>query len=167
MDGKTSGWKQQCTRIRQGCPLSPYLFVILMTVIFHDIHENDQLKMTKQRIMGTQADEVLYADDTICMAQNERAMNRLLKAIEEEGASYGMKLNKGKCEMLGFGKIQQIKFREGSKVNRRPEAKYLGCVLNEKTILARIYKHVSPRATKSCKNCMLSSDMGTVHTRLS
>ena len=132
MDGKSSGWKKQSTGIRQGCPLSPYLFIVLMTVMFHDIHENDKQKMTRQRIKGTQADEVIYADDTICIGQSERAINRLLKTIEEEGAKYGMILNKGKCEMVGCGKLQKIKFGDGSKVNRKYEAKYLGCMLNEK-----------------------------------
>ena len=84
------------------------LFIVLMTVMFHDKHENDKQKMTRQRIKGTQADEVIYADDTICIGQSERAINRLLKAIEEEeGAKYGMKLNKGNCEMVGFGKLQK------------------------------------------------------------
>ena len=41
MDGKTSSWCLQETGIRQGCLLSPYLFIIVMTVLFHDIHEND------------------------------------------------------------------------------------------------------------------------------
>ena len=132
MDGKKSEWKKQKTGIRQGCPLSPYLFVIFMTVLFHDIHQGDQLKMKQQRVVGTQADEVLYADDAICIAQNERAMNRLLAAIETEGAKYGMKLNRSKCEVLGFGEFSAIKFQDGTLVKRKEEVKYLGCLLNDR-----------------------------------
>ena len=75
MDGRKSAWKQQQTGIRQGCPLSPYLLIIFMSVLFRHIHQNDRLKLVRQRIRGTQADQVLYADDTICIAQSERAMN--------------------------------------------------------------------------------------------
>ena len=65
--------------------MSPYLFIILMTAMFHDIHQEDTIKMKKHRVVGTEEDEVLYADDTICISRDEKAMNRLLSAIEREG----------------------------------------------------------------------------------
>ena len=64
MDGQTSKRYKQDTGIRQGCPLPPYLFLIVMTVVFHDIHEEDRQHLTKHRIQGVNYDEVLYADDT-------------------------------------------------------------------------------------------------------
>ena len=37
VEGHSSTWKTQETGIRQGCPLSPYLLLIVMTVPFADI----------------------------------------------------------------------------------------------------------------------------------
>ena len=102
MEGVESAWTKQTTGFCQGCPLSPYLFVVIMSCLFHDIHHQDKLEVAEHRMEGMEHDEILYADDTICMTQDEKAMNRILAAIETEGATYGLKLNLKKCEYLHF-----------------------------------------------------------------
>ena len=39
--GYYSDWKKQTAGIRQGCTLSPYLFLILMTAVCHDVDDPD------------------------------------------------------------------------------------------------------------------------------
>ena len=69
-----------------------------MTVIFHDIHDKDRQDMAAHRVIGTNFDEVLFADDTICISESAEALTRLLHSIEEEGEKYGLTLNKDTCE---------------------------------------------------------------------
>ena len=96
----SSTWRKQRRGIWQGCPLSPYLFVILMTVMFRDIHGD--LGSTRGRLEDLGFTELLYADDTALVTKNVHAMNRLLAQIEKHAAYYGLNFNKGKCVSMAF-----------------------------------------------------------------
>jgi hypothetical protein len=102
-----------------------------MTFMLADIHDGDTQRLIEHRIPGAGFDEVLYADDTICMSMNTRAMNKLLASIEREGAKYGMKLNKSKCELVKTNKNPNVHFANGQRVPPKDEVKYLGCHLNK------------------------------------
>ena len=108
-----------------------------MTVMFNDIHQDDKQNLIKHRIQGTNYDEVLYADDTICVSTNTMALNKLLASIEEEANKYGLTLNKTKCEVMYNSTKANVHFRDGTEVPMKKEVKYLGCNINVEGNAAR------------------------------
>ena len=100
MNGQTSSIFRQATGIRQGCTLSPYLFLILMTAIFHDVREDPALdeELFEHRPPNHDFDEVLYADDTIIFSTCSKTLQKYLHVIEDTACTYGLHLNKKKCE---------------------------------------------------------------------
>ena len=122
-----SDYKRQNAGIRQGCPLSPYLFIIGMTVMLHDIYDRINSKVENSKPVGFCHANLLFADDTLLITRNTRAMNILIKEIETESAKYNMNLNKHKCEFIASGNYTpNVYFTSGQKLKQVADAKYLG-----------------------------------------
>ena len=96
--GRTSTRRRQRAGIRQGCPLSPYLFRVLMTVIMEDVKEGlteqEQIELRQGTPQRRGINKVFYADDTILLTTTKQSMENLLHSIERESAKYNMKLNR-------------------------------------------------------------------------
>ena len=76
--GKRSSERRRNSGIIQGCPLSPNLFVIVMTAIMKDIgsqltHDERHILSNEQPIGMDGHDKLLYADDTLIPASSKQA----------------------------------------------------------------------------------------------
>ncbi len=76
--------------------LSPYLFILLMTGIFRDIHKQYDTKLRSGMLEG----DTMLAHDSMLALRNTKAANTLLQAIQDESGYYGIRLNKDKYSMI-------------------------------------------------------------------
>ena len=69
--------KKQLTGIRQGCPLSPYLFILPLTTITFDVKKKmnleEQIIVNAGKLHNIDLTELFYADDTLIMASSAAA----------------------------------------------------------------------------------------------
>ena len=74
----TSDDRIQSAGIRQGCPLSPYLFILVMSCIDSDIGALKDNVIKSNRTPGINFDSIYFADDTILFSQNPAALKKLI-----------------------------------------------------------------------------------------
>ena len=88
--------------VRQGCPLSPYLFVLTVEVLAKAIRENKNIKgilVNQNEIKISQ-----YADDmTLILDGSKSSLEASLKILDKFGAVSGLRLNDKKTEALWIG----------------------------------------------------------------
>ena len=91
-DGSFSTEHTQRAGISQGCPLSPFLCVMLMTVLIEDAVAslgNDDKQLHETGALAS----ILYADDTFLVGVSTPSLQRFLDAVAASGAQYGLSLH--------------------------------------------------------------------------
>ena len=88
--------------IRQGCPLSPYLFVIVMSVIMDEVESllKEQGVPLNTWSKYKSGFDLEYADDTLLMGQTIPQLQSIFSAVETVSSRYGLLLNKDKTVLL-------------------------------------------------------------------
>ena len=91
--------------VRQGCPLSPYLFIICIELMSIDIELNTQIKGIQ--INNIELKQSLFADDASFILDGSRiSFETLIKIIDEFAAISGLTLNRHKCKILKIGALK-------------------------------------------------------------
>ena len=100
-NGTTSRYFELGEGVREGDPLSPYLFILIAEILGNAIRQNENIKGIK--LKHSEIKILQYADDTCGILQDIKSAKHFLKTIEEFGEYSGLKLNKEKTEGIWIG----------------------------------------------------------------
>uniref|UniRef100_A0A803TV12 Reverse transcriptase domain-containing protein n=1 Tax=Anolis carolinensis TaxID=28377 RepID=A0A803TV12_ANOCA len=118
---------------RQGCPLSPLIFIMALETLLRAIRNDSNLQ--GPRIDKQDYKYRAFADDVICIIENpiQNIKNWLLK-IEEYGNVAGLKINTKKTMILtkNMSKKKQKELHDISGLKTVSKLKYLGIWLSAK-----------------------------------
>ncbi len=73
------------TGIRQGCPLSPVLFIIVLTLLFEDVHKSSALKNISNNIVSAIRPlyDLEYADDVALFYAHLPPLQVIIHTLKE------------------------------------------------------------------------------------
>ena len=114
--GHTSTIKTQTKGLRQGCPLSPYLFSMVLIHLFHDVETQyeTQFGLLSGVIHTPSIWDLEYADDTVLLSNSGDQLTRILHLIQYQGSCRGLFLNEEKCQHLRLHSDHRVYYAPGS-----------------------------------------------------
>ena len=86
---------------RQGDPISAYLFILVLEILFISIRSNENIEGIK--IFDKSYKLTAYADDTTFFLQNKKSIEFLMESFKIFSKFSGLKPNTSKCEISGIG----------------------------------------------------------------
>jgi exonuclease III len=142
--------------VRQGCPLSPYLFIICIELLSNSISKNDKIKGIN--MSGLEFKQTLFADDgTFITDGSRRSFETLIQTLDNFSLVSGLKLNTKKCNVLRAGLLKKshITFMKEKHFNWNSEnIKTLGITFSS-NVENIVLKNLEPKLS-DFTNCLKS-----------
>ena len=100
-NGKASKYFKLSRGVRQGDPLSSYLFVLAVELLAISVRQNDHIHGI--RVQNLELKIVQYADDTTAILKDLDSIKSFISLTKDFQAVSGLKLNESKTEAMWLG----------------------------------------------------------------
>ena len=108
-NGRTSAYFPVSRGVRQGDPLSPYLFILAMEVLTSRLLHNKDIKGITVR--KSEIKLIQYADDMTAVLQDENSLRSLLHEMKTFATISGLAINISKTKALILGSNDNHRFK--------------------------------------------------------
>ena len=123
-------WFEVQRGVRQGCPMSPWLFNIYLDRV---LKEALPLFRGGAGLNNCQIQVTMFADDTVLLAESEEELKWNVEKLHEAMKKHKLKVNWSKSNTMVFSTVPtecNIEI-DGEKVKNVKESVYLGVTLSE------------------------------------
>ena len=104
----TTNWFKPSRGVRQGFPLSPYLFVLSVEILSNKIRQDPSIKGIK--LFGNEIKVSQFADDTNLFCADLTSVENVLRTVGDFGVLSGLTLNiKKSLKEIWLGKLEKNK----------------------------------------------------------
>ena len=126
--GTLSDWFRVKKGVRQGCVLSPYLFIILSEMVIRKTLDGFQGGL---QIGGQMTTNRRYADDIILLASSEAELQELVDCLDRVSRKYSLLINVDKTKVMASDGIACHILIQNELLEQVDMFPYLGSLITE------------------------------------
>ena len=122
-------WIKTTIGSRQGDPLSPILFIVLLEKVMEKIECKEGVGVT---IQGKEIKDLRFADDIDQMADDENHLQEQVNDLDKSGKDFGLYINIDKTKVMVMGETSQVDIKlEEQSLECVDQFVYLGSLLTK------------------------------------